>query len=558
VLECLPGTEKYWIETYGNVALTGEPVSFENYNKPLGRHYAVTAYSPEKGRFAVIFMDVTEMHKAEEDRERLSIAIDQLDEMVVLTDIKGIIFFANPAFVEITGYSNEEVIGENPRILKSGLHDTAFYRELWTTITSGHRWKGRQTNKRKDGTLYTAECAISPVKNSKGEVINFVWISRDITKETELEKRMVQAQKMEAIGSLAGGIAHDFNNILFPLVGWAEMILEEMTEDSVYLEPVNEILAAAKRARNLVQQILAFSRRAEKDVRPLQLHILVKEVLKLMRSTLPSTITIKQDIDPSTAMVLADPTQIHQVLMNLTTNAYHAMEETGGTLFIQLKNTMFKNRSWSRITISDTGVGINEPELEKIFDPYYTTKDLSRGTGLGLAVVHGIVKGYDGEIVVDSKPGKGTRFDVFLAPYSSDAAFEAESENTEIQGGTQRILIVDDEEKILNLMERMLGHFGYHVRTTVNSMEAVDMVRSDPHAIDLVITDMTMPHMTGDTLARELLKIRPELPIVISTGYSEKLTAEKIEAIGIKGMLQKPILKQELLRMVNEILGNTQ
>ena len=564
VLECFPGTEKYWIETYGRVAVTGKPVKFENFSKELNKHFTVTAYSPEKGRFVVIFMDVTDIRKTKHEQKRLSIAIEQIDESVVLTDTTGIIQYANPAFETITGFSCDEVLGQTPRILKSGHQRETFYQEMWATILSGRRWKGRIINKKKDGGLYTTQCSISPVKNSQDNVVGFVWISRDITKEVDLEKRMIQSQKMEAIGALAGGIAHDFNNILFPLVGWAEMISEELPENSVLKEPVNEILSAAKRARNLVQQILTFSRQAEKEVRPLAVQIIVKEVLKLIRSSLPSTIIMEKNIDPDTSMVLADPTQIHQILMNLTTNAFHAMEESGGTLFVGLENAVFNNKEWVRITVSDTGIGIRESAVNKIFDPYFTTKDASKGTGLGLSVVHGAVKSYGGEIVVDSKPGLGTRFDIYLPIYDENDSNKHEAvshdmENghgTENLGGNQHILVIDDEENILLLLKKMLGRHGYEVHTTNNGLKALALFKAAPFDFDLVIMDMTMPGMTGDKLSMEMLKIRPDLPIIICSGYNEKQTSDRIKSIGVKGMLEKPILKSDLLQMVNSLLDN--
>ncbi len=366
-----------------------------------------------------ITRDISERKQAEAERERLLLAIEQTNEVVVITDESGTIQYVNPAFEKITGYSNSEAIGENPRLLKSGRQNGDFYKDLWDTILSGKPWAGRLLNKRKDGALYTGECSISPVKDQNGNVTNFVWISRDISKELDLEKKISQAQKMEAIGNLAGGIAHDFNNILSPIMLHAEMAMMDLPSNSPLQMNMKQIYKSGERARDLTQQILTFARIKEKEKIPLRVSIMVKEAIKFLRATIPSTIDIRYEFKARLDTILADPTQIHQIVMNLCTNAAYAMNESGGELKVTLTEEHVGPEEASRfeeigpgeflkISVRDTGAGISPDVIPKIFEPYFTTKEQGRGTGLGLAVVHGIVKGCDGHVTVESELGKGS------------------------------------------------------------------------------------------------------------------------------------------------------
>ncbi len=388
-----------------------------------------------------------------------------------------------------------------------------------------------------------------------------------------LEGQLNHLQKMEAIGTLAGGIAHDFNNILSPIVGYAEMLDEDLQEDSVLRESTGKILTATKRARDLVKQILTFSRQAEQEIKPLRPHLVLKEVLKLIRATIPSTIEVRHEIDPETRPILADPTKIHQVAMNLITNAYHAMAEQGGTLSVTLGNAAMKGAPGEPgtpasapevpegiegpcvlLSVSDTGVGMEPSVLEKIFNPYFTTKPKDKGTGLGLSVVHGIVKSYGGEIRVASTPAKGTRFHVYLPADVKEELPEEAAGPGAYPTGHERILLVDDEEPVTRLGQKMLQRQGYTVDVMNSSTDALETVKAAPALHDMVITDMTMPNMTGDRLAREILKIRSGMPILICTGFSELITPEKAAAMGIRGYLLKPVLKKELVLLVRKVL----
>lgn len=511
-----------------------------------------------------ITRDITERKQAEFERQRLMSAIKQSGEIVVITDINGTIQFVNPMFETITGYSQDEAIGQNPRILKSGHHDQAFYETLWETILAGKLWTGRIINKRKDGTLYTNECSISPVKKENGEIVNFVWIARDITKQLEIEKGLAQAQRMDSIGSLAGGIAHDFNNILFPILGMSEILMEDLSPESSEYEYTEEIFRAARRGRDLVKQILAFSRKSEHMKLPIRVQQVLKEVFKLVRSTIPSNIEISQYIQSDCGLVMADPTQVHQIAMNLITNAYHAVEQTGGKISVRLTEadlasddlagTHLKPDKYAMLSISDTGCGIDPMVKDKIFEPYFTTKEQGKGTGLGLAVVYGIVKEYHGDIKVYSEVGKGTTFNVYLPIMEKPTEAVTVSQAERYETGSERILLVDDEEPITRLEKQMLERLGYHVTSRINSVEALEAFKANPDAFDLVLTDMTMPNMTGDQLARELISIKPDIPIIICTGFSEKISQKRAKDFGIKGFLMKPIIKSEMAHVIRKVL----
>ena len=385
------------------------------------------------------------------------------------------------------------------------------------------------------------------------------------SKRIDMELNLRQLQKNEAIGALAGGIAHDFNNILFPIIGFAEMLEEDIPDNSPFKEGINEILTGAKRAKELVKQILTFSRQVEQELKPLKPHLVIKEVIKLIKSTIPTSIEIKQSIDPNCRTIMADPTQIHQVAMNLITNAYHAMQDSGGTLSITLKNIdLYDYLEELRLdagphillTIEDTGEGMDQRTIEKIFDPYFTTKPKGKGTGLGLSVVHGIIKNYSGDIEVKSVLGEGSTFNIYLPAFESYETLQRTSQKELPRQGSESILLVDDEQSILRLEEQMLERLGYEVDSTDSSENALTLIKNNPEKYDLIISDMTMPKMTGDTLAKEVRKVNADLPIIICTGFSEKLTSEKASAIGINAVLTKPIIKIELSQTIRNVLDN--
>jgi len=405
------------------------------------------------------------------------------------------------------------------------------------------------------GTIY---------KDQNGNPIGSIINLRDISDQKKMESQLQQAQKMEAIGTLAGGIAHDFNNILSAILGYSELVLADLSSEASIRNKIEAIYSSGQRARDLVSQILAFSRKDEQVRSPVEVHLILKDALKLLRPAIPTTIEIQTQIS-SKCRILGDPSRIHQIIMNLCTNAYQAMLETGGILKISLSDEKLEGKtaglvqvpagSYGKIVISDTGVGIPSQNIERIFDPYFTTKEKEKGTGLGLAAVHGIVKSHGGAILVESKIGKGTTFEVYL-PLTLDRSDTQEQAESQITGGNERILLVDDEHDILEIENEMLKKLGYIVTTKDNARDALKLFTDQPEQFDLVITDMTMPNMTGDRLVDKLSKIRSDIPFILCTGFSELMSKEKAASMGIKGFLMKPVTMRDLSKMIRKVLDD--
>lgn len=409
------------------------------------------------------------------------------------------------------------------------------------------------------------------IKWIDGRVVH-LQIATDITRLKKLQESQVkvdeqfrQAQKMEAIGNLAGGIAHDFNNILSSIIGFTELALDEVDKESIVEDNLQEVYTAGKRAKNLVKQILTFARQSEDKVKPIQVDTIVEEVLRFIRSSIPTTIEIKYDND-SDSLIMGNPTQVHQILMNLCTNAANAMEDEGGILTVGLKDTAIdkdvgeklslRYGNYIEITVSDTGIGIPPDIFDSIFEPYFTTKEPGKGTGMGLAMVHGIVESYGGKITVDSKLNKGATFTIYL-PVTQKRKVQRLYKAEQLPTGTERILFVDDENPIAKMGTESLKRLGYTVTMRTSSIEALELFRSKPDDFDLVITDMTMPNMTGVELAVGLMKIRPNIPVILCTGYSKKISDETVTEIGIKAITYKPIAKADLARTVREVLDES-
>ncbi|MCP3872312.1 MAG: response regulator, partial [Desulfobacteraceae bacterium] len=425
----------------------------------------------------------------------------------------------------------------------------------------------------KDANKVYIEGTMFPIYNDKGDLTNVVnhWIDTTKRKQaekakTQLEAQLHQSQKMESIGTLAGGIAHDFNNILFPIVGHSEMLMEDIPEDSPFQENLQEIYTASLRAKGLVKQILTFSRQKRIDLKLIKIQPIIKEALKLIRSTIPTTINIKQYIKKDCGIIKADPIQIHQVVMNLATNAYQAMEKTGGDLIIRLEEVKLSKSDivtsdimpgiYNFLIVSDTGKGMDKKLVEKIFDPFFTTKGKSKGTGMGLSVVHGIIKSMNGFITVYSKPDKGTEFHIYLPVVKNPSKTQKVHQMKHpIHGGIERILLVDDENSVVIIVKQMLERLGYQVTSRTSSTEALEAFRAEPDKFDLVISDFAMPNMPGDKLASKLTKIRPNIPILLCTGFSETLTEEKAVSMGINGFLMKPVVMKDLNEKIRDILN---
>ncbi len=422
------------------------------------------------------------------------------------------------------------------------------------------------------GEIRDVEVYTGPIKvHGKKLLFSIVY---DITarkkaeeEKAALEGQLLHAQKMESIGTLSGGIAHDFNNLLGIILGNAEMAMDDVPELHPAKLNLNEIRTASLRARDVVKQLLSFGRKTDPKQRPVRLVQIVEDALKFLRFSIPTSIEIRQNIqDDTDDSILADSTQINQVMINLCTNAAHAMEDTGGVMTIGIQNIYLDQISaavypdmppgnYVKLTVSDTGPGIDPEIKDRIFDPYFTTKEVGKGSGIGLSVVHGIVKNHSGAISVDSKFGKGTTLSILFPAAGEEAVIETEPDE-KLSTGNERILFVDDEESMAEIGRRRLERLGYQVESKTNSIEALELFRADPDQFDLVITDMTMPHITGDKLVKEVLKIRPGMPTILCTGFSEKINEEKAKEIGVREYIEKPFNRGKLSRLVRKVLDH--
>ena len=509
-------------------------------------------------------MDITARKTYENQLRVLNNAIDNSLNGFDIVDENSKFVFVNKAYIKMWGYDNaDEILGTSP---ESHCLDPSIPHKIIHTLKKFGECEIEFKAKRKDGTLFDVLMYARLAHNQDGQEI-YPTTSIDVTERKQLQNRLQQAQKMESIGNLAGGIAHDFNNILTPIIGMAELLMDDLGPGSLEYDNAKEIFMAGKRGGDLVRQILSFSRQHEHRLVPVRVQNILKEVLTLIRSTIPSDIQIQHDINPDCGTVKADANQIHQVAMNLITNAYHAVMETSGKIEVKLrqveiqrqdlKNSLLRSGTYIVMSVSDNGVGIPKGNHNKIFEPYFTTKIKGKGTGLGLAVVYGIVKEHQGDIKVYSEPGQGTTFSVYLPLMETDAEYLPDKNKFKIETGTERILLVDDEISVLKLQKTVLERLGYKVTACEGSSDALTVFTTDPFSFDLVISDMTMPYMTGDRLAKELLSIRSEIPIIICTGFSERINKEKAEAIGVEGFLMKPVIKSELAKKVREVLdGN--
>ena len=618
-------TGTYWINTLGKVALTGEPVRIENYASERGRYYQVVVYSPVEGQCACIFQDITERKLTHEELQwelRVNSALAALSAELIaaghdinkianlilkygkeLTDSDhGVVSTIDPETGANVSHTLTEMLDTDCAIRNPGIvfpiGPDGKYNTLTDYTLNTHEPFFSNSPENHPASKGTAEGHIPIGKflsvpiMFENELVGQIALAnpgRDYTdkdiyvmkqigelyalalnrqRSDEDKKRLMnqlqQAQKMEAIGTLAGGIAHDFNNILGVIIGCTELSQHKVLEEDPVHSYLNHVLTAADRAKNLTRQILAFSRPSEQKPKPLLIGIIVKEALKMLRSSLPSTIQIHQDIQADTGMVMADPTQIHQLVMNLSTNAAHAMGEKGGLLKVNLekvideqtakKNPDLKSGAYAKLTISDTGHGMDHKIMKKIFDPYFTTKAQGEGTGLGLAVVHGILKSHGGTVDVHSEPGQGTTFNI-LFPRIDMPESKPETENPPaLPTGNERILFVDDEESLVLIGQNMLQPLGYKVVGQTGSIETLKTFRAHGDEFSLVIMDQTMPDMTGIKLAQELMRIRPDIPIILCTGYSRFVTPEIAKAKGIRKLLMKPYSEHDLAITVRNVL----
>ncbi|MFO7975957.1 MAG: PAS domain S-box protein [Candidatus Hydrogenedentota bacterium] len=513
------------------------------------------------------FTDITNRVYAEQDRMLLATAVEQAVEAIVVTDAHGRVEYVNSAFEDLTGYTREEVLGRSPQVLYGGEAHQEAYEQMWAAINRGEIWNGRFQNQKKDGTVYEEDTTVSPVFDENRHLTNFVILKRDVTAQVNLERALRNAQRMEAMGTLAGGIAHDFNNSLALILGRCELGLNALPKDHPAAQQFASIYKAGQRAAGIVKQILVFCRQAEHEKKPLIIGLVVKEAVELLRSALPKNIEIQADIDKTGSRVLSDPSQVHQVVMNLCTNACHAMGEHGGVLSVSLKDATMDGHwyvdageihsgPYVHLAVGDTGMGMDHATIQRIFDPFFTTKEPDEGTGLGLATVHGIVTGSGGAIQVDSAPGKGATFNLYF-PQCKEKEVCEEPVPRDILAGTERILVVDDDADFLEMYQALLSQHGYQVTSFGRGADALEYFRVHPDDFDVIITDHIMPGMSGVELAKKLLEIRPQVPILLSSGLGKQNAQTPVLEEGIKERLFKPTPLAELVAAIRRAVAKT-
>jgi PAS domain S-box-containing protein len=538
-------------------------------------YYAVNStiyHSDDNISKQAMILDITGRKEAEKalkrEKNKFQALVEESPFGVALVSEKGDYLYVNPKFVEIFGYALEEI--PNGRAWFRKAYPDREYRQ---SIIS--KWKRDIVDVPLGAAIsrtFDVSCKSGPGKSIHFRMValetkQWVVIYEDVTEKEQLESQLLQAQKMEAIGVLAGGIAHDFNNILYAIMGFTELSMLKLPESSRARENLKKVLGATHRAKDLVRQILTFSRKDELKKEALKLQPIVTEAIKMLRTSIPATIEIRQNIDEESDIILGNSIQIQQILMNLCTNAFHAMRSTGGTLDVAVAPLDLSAGDVSsepglhagpyiKIDVRDTGHGIAPEMLDRVFTPYFTTKEKGLGTGLGLPVVQGIVESHGGAIRVSSQPGKGTCFTVLL-PRIEQTENKHSEESEVFKVGSERILFVDDEESIVEVSEEMLDWLGYQCEAKTNGEDALDAFKAEPDAFDLVITDQTMPGMTGEDLARELTAVRPDIPIILCTGYSDMMSEEKAADLGLGAFITKPISMENMAETIRKVLDQT-
>ena len=553
---------------------TGERIELEEeWTLPNGRKYCMyvtkTPISDASGKIVGsqgILFDITDRKRAEEELRSLSRAIEQSPVSIVVTDLTGAIEYVNPRFTEVSGYGLAEVRGKTSAMLKSGQTTPEQYRDLWATIQAGREWHGSFCNRKKNGELFWESASISPVLDDYGKITHFVAVKEDVTERRQLEERLRHAQRLESVGALASGIAHDLNNILAPVL-MAPALLKETAATDQDREMLDLIEKSAQRASDVVKQLLAFSRGGGGDRVPVQVHRLAGEVRGIVAETFPRNITLCLVVDPELRPVLGDSTQLHQVLLNLCVNARDAMPD-GGTLTLCAENKFVdsgmaqlnppaKSGPHVLLTVTDTGQGMTPEIIGRIFDPFFTTKEVGKGTGLGLSTVLGIVRSHGGFLNVESKPGHGSTFRVYLpaAPSEQPRSPVAEAAKAP-RGQNELILVVDDESSIGESTRLVLERCGYRAFAAAGGSEALEFFRLHSGEISLVLTDVMMPGMDGIMMLRKMREIRPDIRALVTTGMASEAKQAELAGLGIAESLPKPCGRSELLGAVGRAFKN--
>ena len=509
--------------------------------------------------------DITERKRAEESHARLMTAVHQSAEMILITDANGTTQYVNPALEKTTGYAREELVGQNPRILKSGKQNAEFYQRMWTMLTAGEVWRGRMINRRKDGTCYEDDASISPVRDATGKIVNYVAAMRDVTREVQLESQLRQAQKMEAVGRLAGGVAHDFNNLLMVIMGNVELCRDKMPADPPLRRYLDEITNASQKSADITRQLLAFARKQAIVPKVLDLNDAVAGMLNLLRRLIGEDIKLTWQPGAGVRPVSLDPSQIDQILANLCANARDAIVGVG-TVILETGNITIDADYCERhagaipgtyvfLTVSDDGCGMDQETLAQVFEPFFTTKGLGKGTGLGLATVYGIVQQNNGFIYAYSEPGKGTSFKIYL-PQAAAKVMETTAKGTAKtpKGRGETILVVEDDEALRLLCSHFLSNLGYKVLLAETPGDALRMADQHPGEIRLLLTDVVMPGMDGTQLAKRLASARSGLRVLLMSGYTAEVMAHRDVLSQGTAFIAKPFTRDDLGHKVREVL----
>ena len=538
---------------------------------PVSLHGVIFDYNGERSILEIV-SDISARKKIEEEvvkaKEEWEATFDAVQEIVTIQDTHMRIIKANVAASNLLKTDLENIVGKLCFEIFQGIISPCTGCPVNAAIKSGKAFTSEVYHYQSGKTMLESAY---PLFNDSGKITGVIHTSKDISFQKKMKQRMRQVQKMESIGTLAGGIAHDFNNILFPIIGYTEMTMELLEKESAANKNLKKILKASRRAKEMVNQILSFSRQSEPDRKPVKIQPVLKEAMALIRSSIPSTININSNIAMDCGEVNVDTTEIHQVIINLCTNAYHAMMATGGQLEVNLferiidnnkKNDGVPSGRYLILTVKDTGNGMTNEIRKKIFEPYFTSKGPGEGTGMGLSVVHGIINDYGGHIEVESQPDKGSKFTIYIPVVTSDIAhpdadyLKKYGNSTKMPSSAERILLIDDDEQVLETIAAMLEEIGYDVTAHAISRDALADFRHNPDKYDLVITDQTMPNMSGEVLYQELCKIRSNIPVIMCTGFSETFIRQKAEKAGIRAYLVKPVPLREMASTIRQVLDS--